>query len=64
MPAPIKPTQWDKDMLLLIARTMIWDMTKGWPMKELEHTPEELCQAITEALGDNFDFATGEVKDK
>jgi len=49
--------------LLQEARTMIRDMAKGWPAKELSCSPEAIVEELSNALGEDYNFETGDVKD-
>lgn len=45
--------------LLTLSRSMVRDVAHDWPVKELAGDPEDVCNRITEVLGDEYDFETG-----
>jgi hypothetical protein len=46
--------------LLRSARQLVRDVAHDWPETELHTAPLTLCAQITDALGDSFDYETGE----
>lgn len=47
--------------LLLLARSMLRDIDRGWPIRELAATPREVCDRITRCFDDGYNYETGEV---
>lgn len=46
--------------VLNLARSLIRDAAYGWPSDDLAATPEEVCDKITQLLGDTYNFEKGE----
>jgi hypothetical protein len=47
---------------LALARSLIRDMAHGWPARELAEDPEAVAARLTAMLGDEYDFAGGDVR--
>jgi hypothetical protein len=47
--------------LLLLARSMLRDIERGWPLRELCDDPRAVVDRITKVLGDGYNYETGEV---
>lgn len=45
------------------ARSVIRDLAMGWPIRELAGAPEEVCAALSDMIGDKYDFETSTVED-
>ena len=46
------------------ARSIIRDLAHGYPVKELSGSPEEVCYRLSDMLGENYDFDTGDSRPK
>jgi hypothetical protein len=50
----------DVNEVLTLARSLIRDASHGWPSDDLAATSEEVCDKITQIVGDDYNFEKGE----
>ena len=44
-----------------LARSLIRDLAHGWTVSELAERPENICERLSQLLGESYDFEAGEV---